>query len=869
MPSWKKIIISGSDAALNSLNVSTSFTASGLIYPTSDNGEESFMQTDGNGNLSFQYVKTIYETVYNGEATQIAKGTPLYISGSVGAASIVYRADAANPAKMPVIYIAADNIASRNTGRGILLGLITGVNTTGYPPGTEIFVAAGGGWTSTKPTGSAIVQLLGVITKEGPGGQGVILNPGPFNIPNITPGNVWVGNSNSIPTPTSTSSLSVFSAVSSSYSDYALISGNGFPFTGSALITGSLTITGSLSTTQDSRINKLNIGNGGGDFIDNIILGGTTILGSPLSSNTTGRNNVAIGQGPLVSNTTGNRNIALGNLALSNNEDGNNNIALGFFSLIDNIDGDNNIALGGVSLQLNTTGNRNISIGANAMNSNVTGSDNIALGSQALFNTEGSNNIGIGYLTEVNDPLDDNSIVIGYNTTGLGSNTTIIGNGSTITSAIYGNLLLGTLVDNNIDRLQVSGSILFNGNTTITGSLNVSGTINLSNGTQNTLFSNLGTDNLFIGNNVGTNTTGSNNVFIGSNVGQITTTISSAVFIGSNSGQNAIGGGVFIGSNTGQNNTGAGSTFIGTNSGQNNTSGNGNTFIGFNSGQNNTTSFNNTFVGGNSGINLSSGNNNVFFGNNAGRYIANGSTSLTSSTSSIFIGSNTKALSNSQTNQIVIGHNSTGLGSNTTLIGTTSTVISAIYGRLLLGTTIDNNIDRLQVSGSTRIVGNTTITGSALITGSLGVTGSITNTTSITSPIFYDSANTDFYFDGSNTGNSIQVAGDIVGYFSDDRLKNRKGNIPNAIEKVQSLNGFYYKPNKTAQEFGYKNQLEIGVSAQEVEKVLPEIIKDAPIGHGYKTLNYGRLTPLLIEAIKEQQKQIEELKKLVNKLINK
>ena len=59
MPSWKKVILSGSDAALNSLNVTTAFTASGLNYPTTDNGEESFLQTNGSGDLSFQYVKTI------------------------------------------------------------------------------------------------------------------------------------------------------------------------------------------------------------------------------------------------------------------------------------------------------------------------------------------------------------------------------------------------------------------------------------------------------------------------------------------------------------------------------------------------------------------------------------------------------------------------------------------------------------------------------------------------------------------------------------------------------------------------------------------------------------------------------------------
>lgn len=133
----------------------------------------------------------------------------------------------------------------------------------------------------------------------------------------------------------------------------------------------------------------------------------------------------------------------------------------------------------------------------------------------------------------------------------------------------------------------------------------------------------------------------------------------------------------------------------------------------------------------------------------------------------------------------------------------------------------------------------------------------------VSGTLFSDSDNTAYYFDGNNTGDSIRVAGDIVAYYSDERLKNKKGNIENALEKVLSLNGFYYEPNEIAQDLGYKKKLEVGVSAQEVEAVLPEIIKDAPIGGGYKTLDYSKLTPLLIEAIKEQQKQIEELKKLI------
>jgi hypothetical protein len=141
---------------------------------------------------------------------------------------------------------------------------------------------------------------------------------------------------------------------------------------------------------------------------------------------------------------------------------------------------------------------------------------------------------------------------------------------------------------------------------------------------------------------------------------------------------------------------------------------------------------------------------------------------------------------------------------------------------------------------------------------------------------YYDNNNTAYYFDGSATGDSIRVAGDVVAYYSDERLKDRKGNIENALEKILSLDGFYYEANELAQSLGYEKKLEVGLSAQQVEAVLPEIIKAAPVSKEYKTLNYGRLMPLVVEAMKEQnliikkqQTQIEELKQLVNKLINK
>jgi hypothetical protein len=141
------------------------------------------------------------------------------------------------------------------------------------------------------------------------------------------------------------------------------------------------------------------------------------------------------------------------------------------------------------------------------------------------------------------------------------------------------------------------------------------------------------------------------------------------------------------------------------------------------------------------------------------------------------------------------------------------------------------------------------------------VTGSVRATTDARAPIFYDSNDTGRYADLSSTGDSIRASGDIVAFYSDDRLKDRGDNIANALDKVQSLNGFHYTANETAQKFGYKANPQVGVSAQEVEAVLPEVVKDAAIGHGYKTVDYAKLVPLLIEAIKELKAEVETLKK--------
>jgi hypothetical protein len=113
----------------------------------------------------------------------------------------------------------------------------------------------------------------------------------------------------------------------------------------------------------------------------------------------------------------------------------------------------------------------------------------------------------------------------------------------------------------------------------------------------------------------------------------------------------------------------------------------------------------------------------------------------------------------------------------------------------------------------------------------------------------------------SATAGEIRATNNITAYYSDDRLKTRLGNIENALAKVMSLNGFQYEANETAQALGYTVKPEIGLSAQEVQAVLPEVVVPAPIDAQYLTVHYERVIPLLVEAIKELKKEIDELKK--------
>lgn len=95
---------------------------------------------------------------------------------------------------------------------------------------------------------------------------------------------------------------------------------------------------------------------------------------------------------------------------------------------------------------------------------------------------------------------------------------------------------------------------------------------------------------------------------------------------------------------------------------------------------------------------------------------------------------------------------------------------------------------------------------------------------------------------------------------SDMRYKTNVMPLSNALQMVSSLNGMYYHwDQEKFPEKNFNDERQIGVAAQELEKVLPELVHTD--SEGYKTVDYSRLTPVLIEAIKEQQSMIDSLKK--------
>ena len=113
---------------------------------------------------------------------------------------------------------------------------------------------------------------------------------------------------------------------------------------------------------------------------------------------------------------------------------------------------------------------------------------------------------------------------------------------------------------------------------------------------------------------------------------------------------------------------------------------------------------------------------------------------------------------------------------------------------------------------------------------------------------------------------TFTVAGDIAATrnvfsnYSDLRLKTKVGDIESALDKVEAIDTLYYEPNQTALDLGAGTGRSVGVSAQSVQEVMPETIGPSPLDTQYMTVQYERLVPLLIAAIKELRAEVRQLR---------
>jgi hypothetical protein len=254
------------------------------------------------------------------------------------------------------------------------------------------------------------------------------------------------------------------------------------------------------TANQDIFINGLTIGKGSGTGATNTALGSSALLLSTtgyfnvatgaftLTNNTTGNRNTALGYGALYQNLTGNLNVAIGSYASLNSQTGLANVALGYATLNANLIGnfntglgyralfsnlaDKNTAVGTEVMFSNTTGTFNTVVGQEALRTNLAGSFNSIVGNFALLNAEASyvsalgrdagrfsfagnlntasESIFIGYNSKSLNTSSVNEIVIGANAVGLGNNTIVLGSDSIVTTALTGNVGIGTKAPLNV-----------------------------------------------------------------------------------------------------------------------------------------------------------------------------------------------------------------------------------------------------------------------------------------------------------------------------------------------------------------------------------------------------------------------------------
>jgi hypothetical protein len=192
----------------------------------------------------------------------------------------------------------------------------------------------------------------------------------------------------------------------------------------------------------------------------------------------------------------------------------------------------------------------------------------------------------------------------------------------------------------------------------------------------------------------------------------------------------------------------------------------------------------------------------------------------------------------------------TRLNAETVVSGSSQINVSSTTGDIALGTRTSGNYVAV-ISGSANQI---TVAGSGL--------ESAVVTLSLPQNI-HTSANPQFNSLGigttaSTTAGEIRATGDITAFYSSDiRLKENIQPIQNALEKVESISGNTYNWKEGYEEIHSHKGNDVGVIAQEIEQILPQIVTNRD--NGYKAVQYEKIIPLLIEAIKELSARVNRL----------
>jgi hypothetical protein len=389
---------------------------------------------------------------------------------------------------------------------------------------------------------------------------------------------------------------------------------------------------------------------------------------------------------------------------------------------------------------------------------------------------------------------------------------------------------------------------------------NISGDYNVSIGVSAGWANQSGMENTIIGTLAGfLNSSGRSNVLIGYLAGY-TTQGSNSVLIGNFAGVNTqVGNLHFVGYEAGRmNNTGIENHFTGHRAGRNNTSGSQNHFSGFNAGYSNTTGISNVYLGHSAGYN-SNGSYNVYVGSATGYSATTGSyntmigdhsgVSITEGIHNYFSGynagfGNTSGSFNAFSGSFAGGNNTTG---NFNIIYGHSSGQANVTGsnNILIGPYADVTVDGLINAGAIGYNAKVSQSNSFVIggTGAEAVRVGI----GVTSPAY-----------------TLHVNGSVAGVgaynnISDSRLKTNISSIDNALAGILQLHPVSFDWKKeTYPQFHFDDKRQIGFLAQELEKIFPEAVT---IGaDGFYTIAYSQLVPVVVQGIKEQQQQIENLR---------